>query len=148
MGTYWIQTTFWCKHCANLLKKFQKILKKHECTYELTSFIYKISWSNSSYSSSYKKTKFLTNSKSSNAPKFIFFVTVRVRWIWPWNFVHRRGKLRCTFIFFQKFFKLFSRFAWGLHQNMVCIWYVPFMYRGQDIENVVWEEENIDERIF
>jgi hypothetical protein len=60
-------------------KKVSKNSEKHECTYELTSSIYKISWSNSSYSSSYKKTKFLTNSKSSNAPKFVFFVTARVR---------------------------------------------------------------------
>jgi hypothetical protein len=39
-------------------KKFQKILKKHECASQLISSIYKISWSNSSYSSSYKKDKF------------------------------------------------------------------------------------------
>jgi 2-polyprenyl-3-methyl-5-hydroxy-6-metoxy-1,4-benzoquinol methylase len=39
-------------------KKVSIFLKKHECISKLTTSIYKISWSNSSYSSSYKKAKF------------------------------------------------------------------------------------------
>jgi hypothetical protein len=57
MGTYRMQTMFWCKPHANLLKKVPKISKKYECTSQLTSFIYKVLWSTSSYSSSYKKDK-------------------------------------------------------------------------------------------
>ena len=54
---------------------------------------------------------------------FVFFVTFRVRWIWPWNFIYRWGKLRSTFmIFFQNFLKYFLV---GLHQNLVCTRYVP-----------------------
>ena len=55
-----------CKPTKKVSKNSEK---KHECTSQLTSSIYKISRSNSSYSSSYKK---------DNAPKFVFFVTVRV----------------------------------------------------------------------
>ena len=42
--------------CANLLKKVSKNSEKnHECDSQLTSSIYKILWSNSSYSKNYKK---------------------------------------------------------------------------------------------
>jgi hypothetical protein len=58
METYRMQTKFLCKPYVNLLKKVLKNSKKrHECTSQLTSSIYKISWSNSSYFSSYKKDK-------------------------------------------------------------------------------------------
>ena len=74
MGTY-VQTKFWCKLHANLLKNISKNSEKnHECASQLTSFIYKISWSNSSYPRSYKKkTNFLTNSNGSNAPQISLF---------------------------------------------------------------------------
>ena len=59
MGTYPVQTKFWCKSRVNLLKNISKNSEKnHECASQLTSSIYKISWSNSSYPRSYKKDKF------------------------------------------------------------------------------------------
>ena len=53
-----MQTKFWCKSRANLLKNISKNSEKnYECASQLTSHIYKISWSNSSYPKSYKKDK-------------------------------------------------------------------------------------------
>jgi hypothetical protein len=53
-SSYQMQITFWRKLHAKLLKKSFTNSKKLECTFKLTSSIYKISWSNLSYSSSYK----------------------------------------------------------------------------------------------
>ena len=74
MGTYLVQTKDLVQTRANLLKKFQKILKKnHECASQLTSSTYKILWSNSSYSKSYKKDKFSDNNNGSNASQICLF---------------------------------------------------------------------------
>ena len=65
---------------ANLLKKVSKISEKnHECASQLTSSIYKILWSNSSYSKIKKKTNFLTTIMVQMHLKFVFFVASRVR---------------------------------------------------------------------
>ena len=59
LGTYPVQTKFWYKPRANLLKNISKNPEKnHECASQLTSSIYKILWSNSSYPRSYEKDKF------------------------------------------------------------------------------------------
>ena len=58
-ATYLVQTKDLVQTCANLLNKVSKNSEKnHECASQITSSIYKISWSNSSYSRSYKKDKF------------------------------------------------------------------------------------------
>ena len=58
-ATYLVQTKDFVQICANLLNKVSKNSEKnHECASQITSSIYKISWSNSSYSRSYKKDKF------------------------------------------------------------------------------------------
>ena len=73
-GTYLVQTKDLVQTHANLPKKFQKILKKnHEYASQLTSSIYKISWSNLSYSKNYKKDKFSNNSNGSNASQICLF---------------------------------------------------------------------------
>ena len=75
MGTYPVQTKFWCKSRVNLLKNISKNSEKnHECASQLTSSIYKISWSNSSYSRSYKKDKFSDNNNGSNASQICLFL--------------------------------------------------------------------------
>ena len=70
--------------CANPCKPIKKVSKNseknHECASQLTSSIYKILWSNSSYSKSYKKDKFSDNNNGSNASQIcLFFLTSRVR---------------------------------------------------------------------
>ena len=55
--------------------------------------------------------------------KFVFFVTSRVRRIWPWNFIYRWCNLRSTFmIFFQNFLKLCLV---GLHGFARGPWFAP-----------------------
>ena len=67
-GTYLVQTKDLVQIHANLPKKVSKNFEKnHEYASQLTSSIYKISWSNSSYSKNYKKDKFSNNSNGSNA---------------------------------------------------------------------------------
>ena len=69
METYPVQTKFWCKLRANLLKHISKISEKnHECASQLTSSIYKISCQIHLTLEVTKKTNFLTNSNGSNAP--------------------------------------------------------------------------------
>jgi len=59
MATYLVQTKELVQTRANLLNKVLKNSEKnHECDSQVTSSIYKISWSNLSYSRSYKKDKF------------------------------------------------------------------------------------------
>ena len=59
LGTYLMQTKDLVQTRANLLNKVSKNSEKnHECASQITSSIYKILWSNSSYSRSYKKDKF------------------------------------------------------------------------------------------
>ena len=73
-----------CKPRANLLKKVSKNSKKnHECYSQLTSSIYKISWSNPSYSTLEvtKRQIFWQTVMVQMHLKFVFFVTFRVRWI-------------------------------------------------------------------
>ena len=58
-GTYPVQSSLWCNHRAIQLKKVSKNSEKNlECASQPTSYIYKISGSNSSSSRSYKKHKF------------------------------------------------------------------------------------------
>ena len=58
-GTYPVQSTLQCKHRTILLRKVSKNSEKnHECTSQPIPSIYKTSWSNSSYSNSYKNDKF------------------------------------------------------------------------------------------
>ena len=58
-GTYLVQTKDLVQIRANLLNKVSKNSEKnHECASQITSSIYKISLSNSSYSRSDKKDKF------------------------------------------------------------------------------------------
>ena len=74
MGTYLVQTKDLVQTHANLLIKVSKISEKnHEYAYQLTSSIYKILWSNSSYSKSYKKDKFSDNNNGSNASQICLF---------------------------------------------------------------------------
>ena len=74
MGTYLVQIKDLMQICANLLKKVSKNSEKnHECAYQLTSYIYKILWSNSSYSKSYKKDKISDNNNGSNASQICLF---------------------------------------------------------------------------
>ena len=55
-----------------------------------------------------KKTNFLTKIIVQMQPKFVFFVTSRGGRIWPWNFIYRWSRLRCTFkIFFRIFWNFF-----------------------------------------
>jgi hypothetical protein len=68
-----MQTMFWCKSRANLLKRPKKS-KKHECTSMLT-YIYKILWLNSSYSISYKRTNFGAFELLLYVRNFVFFVS-------------------------------------------------------------------------
>ena len=73
-GTYLVQTKDLVQTRANLLKKVSKNSEKnHECASQLTSSIYKILWSNSSYSKSYKKDKFSDNNNGSNASQICLF---------------------------------------------------------------------------
>ena len=58
LGTYPVQSRLWCNHRIIQLKKVSKNSKKNlECASQPTSYIYKISGSNSSSSRSYKKNK-------------------------------------------------------------------------------------------
>ena len=73
-GTYLVQTKDLVQTRAKLLKKVSKNSKKnHECAPQLTSSVYKILWSNSSYSKSYKKDKFSDNNNGSNASQICLF---------------------------------------------------------------------------
>ena len=74
LATYLVQTKDLVQTRANLLNKVLKNSEKNqECASQLTSSIYKISWSNSSYSRSYKKDKFSDNNNGSNASQICLF---------------------------------------------------------------------------
>ena len=104
-GTYLVQTKDLVQTRVNLLKKFQKNLKKimnvllnlpHLYTkfYGQIHLTLKVT----------KKTNFLTTIMVQMHLKFVFFVTSRVRRIWPWNFIYRWCNLRSTFMIFFRIF--------------------------------------------
>ena len=104
-GTYLVQTKDLVQTRANLLKKVSKNSEKimnvvlslpHLYTkfYGQIQLILKVT----------KKTNFLTTIMVQMHLKFVFFVTSRVRRIWPWNFIYRWCNLRSTFMIFFRIF--------------------------------------------
>ena len=110
MATYLVQTKDLVQTRANLLNKFQKILKKIMNVFLRLRHLYiKFHGQIRLTLEVTKKTNLRCIWTIIVVRKFIFFVTSRVRRIWPWNFIYIWGKLRSTFmIFFRIFWNFFQ----------------------------------------
>ena len=77
---YLVQSPNWWKHRESKLKKSSKNSEKnHECTSRSTPSTYKISWSNSSYSNSYKKDKFGLHLNVNDCQKICLFCNCKCK---------------------------------------------------------------------
>ena len=73
MGTYPVQTKFWCKYCANILKKVLKNSKKIMNVLHSLPHLYIKQHDQIHLTLEVKKDKFLTNTNSSNTPQNCLF---------------------------------------------------------------------------
>ena len=80
LEAYPVQSPNWWKHRESKLKKSSKNSEKnHECTSRFTPSTYKISWSNSSFSNSYKKDKFGLHLNVNDCQKICFFCNCKCK---------------------------------------------------------------------
>ena len=77
---YPVQSPNWWKPRESKLKRSSKNSEKnHECTSRSTPSTYKISWSNSSYSNSYKKDKFGLHLNVNDCQKICLFCNCKCK---------------------------------------------------------------------